>query len=296
MNNVSNALYGGRHQKVLDHPDHRAGVNHGTMTVTAVAEIAPSVVRVIATLDHDGDAERWRVTNPAIRLELPDVKSDAMVSRVYTVRDYRESSAGVRELDVDIVRHEGDSPVMRWLAAAQPGIAVRILGPRPHFCPAIVSERPAWMFADETAIPALATILRDWVQPGVRGEAWVETPDEAVFTELEAPEGVALHWLPRPTDEPPGTTGRLVAAALEASSAFAEPVTVWAGGEHQEMRQIRDHFRHDRGMDRTEVQVFGYWRRGRTSSQVDEARLQRYEEALKHSSRMAPLDDFDVQD
>lgn len=296
MNSSQGAIHNGRYQKVLDHPDHRAGINHGTMTVTGITEIGASVVRIEAVLDHDGDVARWGVTNPAIRLELPDAGGENVVSRVYTVRNFRESPSGAHVIDVDIVRHDAQSPVMTWLATARPGTAVRILGPRQHFCPARMEGRPTWLFADETAIPALATILRDWHSMDAGGQAWVETPDETVFAELEAPENVALHWLQRLPGEHSGTTGRLVEAALEASSAYPDPVMVWAGGEHGEMRRIRDHFRHERGMARTEVQVFGYWRRGRTGSQVDEARLQRYEAALTRSSRMTPLDDFDSDD
>ncbi|MCD2498489.1 siderophore-interacting protein [Microbacterium nymphoidis] len=287
-------VYGGRHRRVLEHPDHRAGINHGTMTIAAITDITPSLTRVEAALDHEGDASRWLVTNPAIRLELPDPEGSSTVSRVYTVRSYREEGER-RVIEVDIVRHEGSSPVMLWLSGARIGTSVRILGPRPHFCPPFIEERPALLFADETAIPALVTILRDWPEDRI-GLIWAEAPDRRVLNELPFPNGVEIHWLPRAESEPPGSTGRLVDAALEASAAHPEPITVWACGEHQEMRRIRNHFRRDRGMARDEVQVFGYWRRGRTSSQIDEARLQRYEEALALNPRMTVLDDFDVDD
>ncbi|WP_161594061.1 siderophore-interacting protein [Microbacterium sp. RG1] len=287
-------VYGGRHRRVLEHPDHRKGINHGMMTITTIIDVAPSVVRLEALLDHEGDASRWLATNPALRLELPDVDGSSTVSRVYTVRSYREVGSR-RLIDVDIVRHTGDSPVMQWLSGVRRGTSVRILGPRPHFCPSFIDGRPALLFADETAIPALTTILRDWPEahPGL---VWAETPDRAVIDEIPRPQGVEIHWLPRAVPEAPGTTGRLVDAAIEASAVHPEPITVWACGEHQEMRRIRDHFRRDREMRREDVQVFGYWRRGRTSSQIDEARLQRYEEALALNPRMTVLDDFDVDD
>jgi NADPH-dependent ferric siderophore reductase len=294
MTEPTEAVYGGRHRRVLEHPDHREGINHGTMTIGAIADITPSLVRVEATLDHEGDASRWLVTNPAIRLELPDLDGSSTVSRVYTVRSYREDGDR-RIIEVDIVRHEGASPVMLWLSRARIGTSVRILGPRPHFCPPFIEERPTLLFADETAIPALATILRDWPESRT-GLIWAEAPDRTVIDELRVPDGVEIRWLSRGETEEPGSTGRLVDAALEASTAHPEPITVWACGEHQEMRRIRDHFRRDRGMAREEVQVFGYWRRGRTSSQIDEARLQRYEEALALNPRMIVLDDFDVDD
>lgn len=180
MDNTEGGLYGGRYRRVLHHPDHREGVNYGTMTLTGLRELAPSVVRITARLEHEGDRDRWRVTNPAIRLELPDVTSTTTVSRVYTVRECRIDDDGIT-IDVDIVRHAGLSPVMRWLDEATVGTSVPILGPRPHFCPAFVDCAPVGLFADETAIPALATILRDW-PAGHVGKAWVEHPTKPSLT------------------------------------------------------------------------------------------------------------------
>lgn len=172
---------------------------------------------------------------------------------------------------------------------------MRILGPRPHFCPPFVDGVPVGLFADETAIPALATILRDWPD-GRPGEAWVQTPDEAVVGDLPQHANVTVHWIRRPDAQEPGTAGSLVAAALEFSAAHPAGATVWACGEHNEMRRIRDHFRRERAMTRAEVEVFGYWRRHLTGSQIDEARLQRYERELARNPRMTILDDFDVED
>lgn len=284
-------LYGGRHRAVLDHPDHLRGVNHGTMTVTEITELAPSVTRVSAELDHDGDEQRWFATNPAVRIELEDSETGGVVSRVYTVRAARRSANGI-DIDIDIVRHPGTGVVMDWLATLRPGSSARILGPRPHFCPNPGTNAPVALFADETAIPALATIIRDWPEART-AQAWIETPDAAVLADLPTHPGVVVHRLERGRDEPPGTTGRLVEAALRFSGEHAGPVSIWACGEHGEMKRIRDHFRRDRGLAREDVVVFGYWRRLVTSSQIDEERLRRYERALEKNPRMTVLDDFE---
>lgn len=107
---------------------------------------------------------------------------------------------------------------------------------------------------------------------------------------------MTVNWIPRPADQAPGTTGRLVDAALAFSAAHPADVTVWACGEFGEMRRIRSHFRGQRKMTRPEAEVFGYWRRQMTSSQIDEKRLQRYERVLARSPRMTVLDDFDADD
>lgn len=291
MTETAKGLYGGRHRAVLEHPDHTRGINHGTMTVTAITELAPSVTRITATLQHEGETDRWFVTNPAIRLELPDQASGDTVSRVYTVRAARNLGHGV-EIDVDVVRHPGNSVVMSWLSTLDIGQSVRILGPRAHFVPNEDPLLPLGIFADETAIPAVATILRDL--PAHRSaEVWVETPDSAVVTDLPSHPGVTVHWLQRAEDEAPASTGRLVAAALEFAHRHDGQLSVWACGEHGEMKRIRDHFRKERGLPREQVVVFGYWRTQVTSSEIDEQRLRRYEKALAVNPRMTVLDDFE---
>ena len=291
MPGTRSSLYGGRHRSVLEHPDHVRGINHGQMTITAITELAPSVTRLTAVLEHEGDPERWDVTNPAIRLELDDPSSGTTVSRVYTVRSVRNGELGI-EIDIDVVRHSGASVVMTWLAQLEVGSRTRILGPRAHFTPHVDPQLPVGLFADETAIPALATIIRDWPDQKI-GHAWIETPDRAVLEDLPAHPGVTVHWLERSPREAPATTGRLVDAALGFSDAHPEPLSIWACGEHGEMKQIRDHFRKTRELPREQVVVFGYWRRLVSSSQIDEERLQRYERALARDPRMTVLDDFD---
>ncbi|MDI6023089.1 siderophore-interacting protein [Leucobacter sp. UT-8R-CII-1-4] len=291
MSEKTKPLYGGRHSAVLEHPDHVRGINHGTMTITAIAELAPSVTRLTATLNHEGDPERWFVTNPAIRLELPDHESEDTVSRVYTVRAVRQNKHAI-EIDVDVVRHPGQSVVMSWLKTLEIGDSTRILGPRAHFTPYNEQQLPLGIFADETAIPAVATIIRD--MPTTRkAEIWVETPDSAVVTDLPQHPGVTLHWLQRSISEAPASTGRLVDAATEFSEKTEGQLSVWACGEHGEMKRIRDHFRKDRGLPREQVVVFGYWRKLVTSSEIDEQRLQRYEKELAVNPSMTVLDEFE---
>ena len=311
---------------MLNHPEHLAGVNHGTITVTEITELAPSIVRITASLDHAGDRRRWDVPNPAIRLELPAVGATAgapaddvgdapassnapasaetraagtdqpqgdTVSRVYTVRAVRHVAAGT-EIDIDVVRHGTASPVMQWLSGLAVGATVRIFGPRAHFCPdfSAAAGVPIGLFADETAIPALATILREW-PAGHVGHAWVETPDEQVVADLPTHPLVEVHWLRRSDAlAAPGTTGALVAAAQEFSEAHRGPLSVWACGEHGEMKQIRDHFRKDRGFAREAVVVFGYWRRHASSTEIDAGRMRRLERALERGESLTSVDEF----
>ena len=282
----------GGYRKVLEHPEHTAGVAYGTLAVTATRPIGVSMVRVRGTLDHPEPTASWQGTNLAIRLEIPGATDDdPVVSRVYTVQSCSPGD-GVTELEFDVVLHEGRSPMMSWVHTVRPGDHVRILGPRQHFLPLHIPGRPVALFADETAIPALGTIIRDWPNDS-RGFAWVESADpEAVRTLPERPE-VDLVWLRREPDREPGTTGQLVQAARTSLESTGSVPTVWAAGEQGEMRALRQHFRTDTGLPKDDVQVFGYWRRALSSTEIDRRRLERYEQELRRTGTFTVLDEFE---
>ncbi|MGB4778073.1 siderophore-interacting protein, partial [Microbacterium sp.] len=186
-------LFGGGYRDVLDNPQHTAGLDRGSLRITGIHPVGDTLTRVVARLDHPMDAAVWRVANATIRLEIPGLDEGEIVSRVYTVREVRDAADGV-EVVVDFVRHAHVSPVLRWLDAAAIGDTVPIIGPRQHFLPAFLPGRAVALFADETAIPALASILRDWHE-GYEGTVWIEARDAALVDELSAPAGVTLHWL-----------------------------------------------------------------------------------------------------
>lgn len=282
---------GRRYRTVLEHPEHATGVDRGALAVTGLRRVGPGTIRVRGRLDHPMGSEIWSGTNPAIRLELPD-GDGGVVSRVYTVRSFAETPDG-RFIDVDVIRHRDSSPAMAWLDALSVGDRVTVLGPRPHFTPRFEPGRPVALFADETAVPALATIFRDWPDAAM-GTAWVETADVEAIDDLPVPDTVELCWLRRDADEAPGFTGRLPRAAKDA--VFFSAPTVWAAGERAEMRSIRDRFRTGLGLPKHDVQVFGYWRRGLSSTALDRRRLDAYEQALAEGRAFATVDDFDVAD
>src|SRR5690606_26923044 len=150
----------------------------------------------------------WRLPNLAIRIEVEVPEGQRPISRIYTIRSFDEARGVV---EVDFVMHEDESPAMRWLAQAGKDTVVTLTGPRPHYLPAWEAGRKVAVFADETAIPAVCSILQNW-QAGVEGAVHIETADRAAFEELPQVAGVTLHLWLRAPDEAPGTTGRLVAA------------------------------------------------------------------------------------
>lgn len=271
---------------ILAEQDHMRDMDRIEFEVTAIRSPFPSIMRVTARIDA-GDPEEWKPANLAIRIEVETPPGERPVSRIYTVRSF---DAAASTIQVDFVIHQDDSPAMRWLRAARPGTRGWLTGPRQHFVPVHETGKRAAIFADETAIPAVCAILNAWPAQA-QGDVWIETDDRAAFDELPRPPGVALNLLLRRTDQPSGSTGALFDAAR---AALRDPAghSLWAAGERQEMRHFRDHFR-ALGLPRQDVRVFGYWRRGTSSSEIDRIRLREYT-ALRQSG--AQLEDFNDTD
>lgn len=220
----------------------------------------------------DPDITDWLAPNTAFRVLVaplggngsPGGEGDgspggeALVSRLYTVR---EADAATERIVFDVLRHPGRSPMMAWLDAVRIGDVVPIIGPRPHVVPDPDAHDHA-LLADETAVPALFAILRQW-RAGDTGVAYVQTEHTAILDELPAPAGVRI--------EPVGGRqgdGSLF-AALRAHR-FRPGVTpgIWAAGEREEMRSIKTYVLDELGFSRDKQRLPAYWHRGHSADET----------------------------
>ena len=297
------------------------------VVVVSATRLSPSFVRVelgspgLAELGVDGSwlDQRIKLVFPCddgslpqlaaaggewweVRQALPEEQRGSM--RTYSVRDVRDRGPD-RLLVVDIVVHEpgpggAAGPGNRWALAAVPGSRVLVLAPRRghefggrEFAPA-PSDR-LLLAADETAVPAVAGILRD-LGPDVVGTALLEVPESADVQELPGPVGVEVVWLPRDgaprgerlhaatvarmgldLDDPPEVADTEVDDNLWETPAFsssgeeveapnvvaaADGFYAWIAGESKVVTALRRHLVRDRGVDRRQVAFMGYWREG----------------------------------
>ncbi|HTM86505.1 MAG TPA: siderophore-interacting protein, partial [Mycobacterium sp.] len=120
--------------------------------------------------------------------------------RTYTVRGIRPEA---RELDVDFVLHGDGGPASRWVAAAQVGDELAVVGPHAEAADPLsgVEWRPGLartvlLAGDETAVPAICSILAA-LPPETTGHAFIEIPHADDRETVAAPAGVAVTWLPR---------------------------------------------------------------------------------------------------
>ena len=239
-------------------------------------------------------------------LELPEAERGHM--RTYTVRAVRGAGLDTRMV-VDLVLHpaEGQAgPGSTWAEQANVGDRLVTMAPRRgveyggiEFAPG--TARELLLVADETAVPAVCSILED-LDDDARGVALLEVPlsaDAAALAEQVAPPKVDVVWLPR--DGAPlgslleaevrgrlgvgGGAGLDVVADTEVDpdlwetpvySSSGEDIDVpvatvghdldglyaWIAGESKVVTGLRRLLVNELGMDRRQVAFMGYWRRG----------------------------------
>lgn len=269
----------------LRNAEHDRSLHEVTASVTAIARPVPSVLRVTARLARSGDDPHWALPNVAFRIHL-DGAAYGGASRIYTVRSF-DAPAGT--FTFDIVRHAHASPMMRWSSKLCAGDVFRLTGPRPQFVIPAGAEKKIALFLDETGIPALHAMLQQW-PAGAAGIGWVVTDDAAAFEELPAVPGLALQRLGTARVAPDGPLAAQARALQD-----PRDYVIWGAGERDEMRAIRQHLRITAGLDKEQVLVAGYWKRGVSNTEIDQRRKDSFEQLIANGGTLADFDDLAVE-
>ena len=171
--------------------------------------------------------------------------------------------SGGRELALDFVVHDhGVAGV--WARDAEAGDALVVMGPRANW---LLPEdyRHYLAVGDETALPAISRVLEE-APAGTVVTAVVEVADAGEEQELTPAEDVVadLRWVHRDTAEV--GTGHLSALETAVRAVpLPEDLTslfVFAAGETGAMKPIRRYLRREVGLEKDQVAVDGYWKRG----------------------------------
>lgn len=190
----------------------------------------------------------------SIRETLP--REQWPYTRTYTLRWVDQAAA---ELAIDFVVHGDDGLAGPWAAKAQPGDALVFTGPGGAYNP---NPNADWyLFAgDEAALPAIAASIEALPEDAI-GLAFLEVDSIADVQPISAPAGMAITWLFR-EGAPAGSSDLLVNAV--AGAEWPEgTVDVFAHGERGYMKALRDVFFAQRGLERRQVSLSGYWAQGR---------------------------------
>jgi len=260
----------------LSSSDHRSGLNFITATVREIIRPSASLARIVLHIPGLRDDDTWHRPNVSLRFYLGADFGD--VSRVYTVRS---ASHEAETIDVDVVLHGVESPMMSWFRSLEIGHTVSLDGPRPHFQIPDPRGRRVAAFADDTSIPALFAILSA-ANGELTGTAFIATDDIEAFDELPRDTGLDLVRIA------PGRGFDEQAQIVDDAAGWV----IWGAGERDEMKSLRRHFRGAMGIDKADVAVYGYWKRGVSTSDIDAVRLRHYTELLAAGGTVTEMDDL----
>ncbi|MEI7033230.1 siderophore-interacting protein [Streptomyces pratensis] len=186
-------------------------------------------------------------------LAIPEPERPWM--RSFTVRSYDR----VRNvMAVDFVLHGDDGPASRWGAAARPGDVLGMVGPSSLYARPLPAARRLLLAGDETALPAIATLL-EALPAGTGTVVYAEVAGAEEEPPLPpAAGGAEAHWVHRDRG------GSLVEAVRAAGPPLDAVDAAWVAGEASAVRALRRHLVEDRGLPRASVEFSGYWRRALT--------------------------------
>lgn len=270
-----NRALGPRFRRITVGGPELAGFPGGVLPADAVKAFLPRPGQhgvTLATRDADG-----RLQYPADELR-PD-------ARAYTVRRFDPHAL---ELDLDVVMH-GASPSTRWASMAQPGDELALTGPRHDFYASPEADHHL-LIGDETALPAIAAILDD-LPADTAATALVEVGQPSDQLPLRTTAHTRVQWVYR-DGQSAGSTDQLFQAVRDLHWPAGE-VQAWVGAETAVARSIRGLLR-ERGVRPECQQVSGYWRRGLSSTQLDDLAMRRFRRAQasgEEIDELAPEDD-----
>ncbi|MFC7491277.1 MULTISPECIES: siderophore-interacting protein [unclassified Knoellia] len=187
----------------------------------------------------------------ALRGTIPP--EDLPVVRTYTAL-FPDVEAGT--LAIDFVVHGDEGVAGPWAAMAQPGDTLLANGPGGGYRPDPDAD---WhlLAGDESAIPAITAALAALAPDAVaRILLLVDGPDAELH--LARPPGAELTFIHR-------EGGGDLVEAIRGLDWLEGRVHAFVHGEgNAVMHGIRPHLLGERGLDREQVSISGYWRQGRT--------------------------------
>lgn len=244
------------------------------LTVIRREELSPHMVRIVAGgpgfsdyvnnafvdryvkmvfpqpgIDYAQPLDLWTIRETMPRAQWP-------FTRTYTVR-WVDTAA--QELAIDFVIHGDEGLAGPWAAGAKPGDTLTCTGPGGAYNP---SPDADWylLAGDEAALPAIAAVIES-LPADARGLAFIEVDSDADIQPIKAPAGIQLNWLRR-NGAPAGEGDLLVSAVADADWPEGR-VDVFAHGERGYMKALRNVLFVQRGLERSQVSLSGYWAKGR---------------------------------
>ncbi|KJY88399.1 siderophore-interacting protein ViuB [Vibrio neptunius] len=174
------------------------------------------------------------------------------VMRTYTIRQFDPVSS---TLEVDFVRHITEDLqcgfAARWAMSAQVGDVISIAGPGSI---STMNLEADWFFmvADMTALPALSVKIQSLPEQAI-GYAVIQVDSEQDRQPINAPENIKIIWL---------DASQSLAEQTQGLPWLEGEVSVWCACEFDSMRQLRQYFRNEKEVERENIYISSYWKKG----------------------------------
>ncbi len=174
--------------------------------------------------------------------------------RTYTVRHIRPD---IGEMDIDFVDHGDNGPASSWARNAQEGWFCGFAGPGPV---KLKSFEADWYLvaADLSALPVVAATLEAMPRDAI-GHAFFEVLDASDRQEINAPEGIIQHWLVHPD---PHKASSQLPDAIQQMPWPEGKIQTCIAGESSVIKTLRQFLHVDKGIDRSQTYLSGYWKLG----------------------------------
>lgn len=241
------------------------------VSVRAIEQLTPRMRRItftgpdLAAYPNEGPATHFKILLPppgVERVEPPEVTPDwtgwppsderSPLRRTFTPR---RVDPGAQELVIDFALHGAHGgPASQWAAEARVGDEVVVTGGRGAYR---VDPDAPWtlLVGDETALPAIGTILED-APPDAVLVLLIEVQDESDQIELPLTPSTTLVWVHRGER----IAGQAVAEAVTAAALPEGAGNAWVGIEAASMRAVRRHLIAGRGFTRDRLATRAYWK------------------------------------
>ena len=218
--------------------------------MTRTETVTPVIRRVWFRSDDLSAFAESGSTDRYVKLQFPDAV------RTYTAL-FPDVGAGT--LAIDFVTHGDEGVAGPWASAAEPGDRIEVRGPGGAYRPDPTAD---WhlLVGDESALPAVTAALEELTSEAV-ARVVVLVDNAGHEPKLPLPAGAQLTVLHRATL----AEGQSLASAVRTLEWLPGRVDAFVHGEAAEvMHDIRPYLLKERGLDRDQVSISGYWRRGRS--------------------------------
>jgi len=235
------------------------------MTVADAWHVTPNMVRVTLCAGFVTDLPEG-IEGAHCKIYLPEPEEDSTVfqdrlasgprptMRTYTIRHIRP---WIGEIDIDFVDHGDAGPASAWARKAKPGDVCGFGGPGPVKLKTFHADSYL-VAADMSALPVAAATL-EAMPRDAKGVAFLEITSPEDRQDINAPKGLAIHWLDHPD---PHIASTKVVDLIRALPDFKGRVQTCIAGESSVIQALRGHLMNERKLDKTDVYISGYWKIG----------------------------------